>query len=84
MDQSVQNFSLFTLHSCCLLTDQVYLIKSITVGKWNTPGVTGVSETATYVTTCLRTNWTCSIRKCHTGTQNVDNQGVILCFQMPL
>jgi hypothetical protein len=44
-------FFFFTLHSSRLLTDQVYLIKSITVGNRNTPGVTGVSETATAVDT---------------------------------
>jgi len=51
LDQSVQNFFLFTLRSSHLLTDQVYLIKSITVGNRNTPGVTGVSEIATAVDT---------------------------------
>jgi hypothetical protein len=44
-------FFLFTLHSSRLLTDQVYLIESITFGNRNTPEVTGISETATAVDT---------------------------------
>jgi len=44
-------FFLFTLHSSHLITDQACLIESITDGNRNTPGVTGVSETATAVDT---------------------------------
>jgi hypothetical protein len=75
-------FSYFTVRNSRLLTDQVYLIERITVDNRNNPGVMG--EKVQYVITCLRIKWTCNIRKCHTATQNVGNQEVILCFQMSL
>jgi len=42
------------------LTDRVYLIKSIAVGNRNTPGVMGVSETATAVDTANTEGTVCN------------------------
>ena len=53
-------FFSFTLHSSRLLTDRIYLIKSITVGNRNTPGVTGVSKTATAVDTANTEGTVCN------------------------
>jgi len=53
-------FFFFTLYSSRLLTYRIYLIKRITVGNRSTPGVMGVSETATAVDTASTEGTVCN------------------------